>query len=98
MRDEIGEKCPCLQEIHPVSQNLVNALRLEGAAAAPDVQVERRSTTGTGSRIVELKAMGLRTHVEYTSRTNKLKNDEKESQGYTNNEDSHRHLLLVLVV
>ena len=44
---------PCLQEIHAVT--LVYAL--EGGA--PDVQVERRSTAGTGSGMVELKVTRL---------------------------------------
>jgi hypothetical protein len=40
-----------------------------------DVQSIERSTAGTGSGIVEVKAMGLGTHVEYTSGTNELKKD-----------------------
>jgi hypothetical protein len=76
IRDKTGEKSFMLylQEIHPVAQELVNGLK----GAAPGVQVERRSTAGTGSGIVELKAMGLGAHVEYTSGANKLKDDEKK--------------------
>jgi len=38
-----------------------------------------------------MKAMGLRTHVEYTTGTgtNKLKENEKEESRYTNNKRTH---------
>ena len=65
-----------------VTQNSGSAL--EGAA--PDVQVEPSSAAGTGSRIVEMKAMGVGTHVEYTMGTNERKDNEKEESRYTNNE------------
>jgi hypothetical protein len=51
-----------------VSQKLVNAL--EGIA--PDVQVEGRSAPGTRSKIIEIKAVNLQTHVEYTPGTDQL--------------------------
>ena len=33
-----------------------------------------------------MKAMSIGTHVEYTTETNKLKDNEKEESRYTNNE------------
>ena len=77
-----------------VSQELVNSL--EGAV--PVVQVERSSIASTGSRIVELKAMGFGTHVEYPSRTNKLKNNKKEKSMRLIIEGLHRHLKTIKVL
>jgi len=77
-----------------VSQELVNSL--EGAV--PVVQVERSSIASTGSRIVELKAMGFGTHVEYPSRTNKLKNNKKEKLMRLIIEGLHRHLKTIKVL
>ena len=57
--DTFGEVMPSLQEIHAFFHMPVNTL--EGGA--PDVQVERRSTAGTGSGIVELKTMHLGTKI-----------------------------------
>jgi hypothetical protein len=77
-----------------VSQELVNSL--EGAV--PVVQVERSSIASTVSRIVELKAMGFGTHVEYPSRTNKLKNNKKEKLMRLIIEGLHRHLKTIKVL
>ena len=77
-----------------VSQELVNSL--EGAV--PVVQVERSSIASTGSRIVKLKAMGFGTHVEYPSRTNKLKNNKKEKLMRLIIEGLHWHLKTIKVL
>ena len=83
-----------------VSQELVNSL--EGAV--PQCQLfksndqRRSSIASTGSRIVELKAMGFGTHVEYPSRTNKLKNNKKEKLMRLIIEGLHRHLKTIKVL
>jgi len=67
-RGKVKETKQIAERVQGYDQGLVNAL--EGAA--PGVQVERRSTAGTGSGIVKVKAMSLGIHVEYTSGTNKI--------------------------